>query len=130
MRLAEKVAIVTGTSPNIGGGIAEAFAREGAKLVCVDADEQNALDCARWIDGNLGPAIGRRCDVRNNAEVEAVVAAALAEFGRIDILVNGAVKYNMKGLLAMPLEAGGSFHADAGPIRRARCRERFWAQAR
>ena len=46
MRLAGKVAIVTGTSPNIGGGIAEGLADEGAKVVCVDVVADNARQCA------------------------------------------------------------------------------------
>src|SRR5262249_57401204 len=48
-RLAGKVAIVTGTSPNIGGGIAQGLADEGARLVCVDVAADNARQCAEWI---------------------------------------------------------------------------------
>jgi NAD(P)-dependent dehydrogenase (short-subunit alcohol dehydrogenase family) len=103
MRLKGKVAIITGTSPNIGGGIAEALAAEGANLVCVDADRANAMDCARYIEGQGGKAIGRVCDVRDEDQVKGVVQAAIDAFGGIDVLVNGAVKYNMKGLLTMPL---------------------------
>jgi NAD(P)-dependent dehydrogenase (short-subunit alcohol dehydrogenase family) len=42
VKLQDKVALVTGTSPNIGGGIAEGLADEGAKLVCVDIHPDNA----------------------------------------------------------------------------------------
>ena len=49
MKLAGKVAIVTGTSPNIGGGIAGGLADEGAKVVCVDVVADNAQQCAAWI---------------------------------------------------------------------------------
>ena len=103
MRLNGKVAIVSGVSPNIGGGIAEALAGEGASLVCVDVDEANAMDCARWIEKQGGKAIGRRCDVLDEAEVAGVVKAAVTRFGKVNVLVNGAVKYNMKGLLTMPV---------------------------
>jgi NAD(P)-dependent dehydrogenase (short-subunit alcohol dehydrogenase family) len=45
-RLAGKIAIVTGTSPNIGGGIAQGLADEGAAVVCVDIVPENAPQCA------------------------------------------------------------------------------------
>lgn len=103
MRLQGKVAIITGTSPNIGGGIAEALAKEGAAIVCVDADAANANDCARYLERTYGKAIGRQCDVLDEAQVKSVVKAAVDTFGTVNVLVNGAVKYNMKGLLTMPL---------------------------
>ena len=65
MRLSGKVAIVTGTSPNIGGGIAEGLAAEGAAIVAVDARADNANDCATQpvsvsftdpVCGSIGPA--------------------------------------------------------------------------
>ena len=48
-RLAGKVVVVTGTSPNIGGGIAEGLADEGARVVCVDIDADDAGQCAESI---------------------------------------------------------------------------------
>src|SRR5580704_10880696 len=54
MKLKDKVALVTGTSPNIGGGITEGLAAEGASLVCVDASIANATDCAKYITGTGG----------------------------------------------------------------------------
>jgi NAD(P)-dependent dehydrogenase (short-subunit alcohol dehydrogenase family) len=103
MRLKDKVALVTGTSPNIGGGLAEALAREGASLVCVDARADNALDCARAIGATGTRAIGLTCDVTDEHQVCGVVEAALAAFGRIDVLVNNAAIFNKKGVLDMPL---------------------------
>jgi NAD(P)-dependent dehydrogenase (short-subunit alcohol dehydrogenase family) len=67
MKLNDKVAVVTGTSPNIGGGIAEALAAEGATLVCVDALAANAADCANAIKDAGGKAIGITCDIRVNS---------------------------------------------------------------
>lgn len=104
MRLAGKVALITGTSPNIGGGIAEMMADEGAKVVCIDARPENANECAKYIRGRGGQAIGAVCDVTNESQVKAAVAAAKREFGGIDVLVSGAVVYNMKGLLEMTVE--------------------------
>lgn len=103
MRLAGKVAVVVGTSPNIGGGIAEGLAQEGAKLVCVDANADYAQRCAAAITMSGGQAIGVVCDVTDEGQVQAAVAQAQAAFSGIDILVNGAVIFNTKGVLDMPL---------------------------
>jgi NAD(P)-dependent dehydrogenase (short-subunit alcohol dehydrogenase family) len=104
MKLKDKVAIVTGTSPNIGGGIAEGLAAEGAAIVAVDANPANAADCANYLKSRNGGALGVTCDVTDEAQVQAAVAAALAEFGRIDVLVNNAAFFNKKGVLDMPFD--------------------------
>jgi NAD(P)-dependent dehydrogenase (short-subunit alcohol dehydrogenase family) len=101
MTLDNKVALVTGTSPNIGGGIAEALAAAGAALVAVDARADNARDCARYVESTGGRAIGLVADVTDESAVEAAVAAAVAAFGGIDILVNNAAFFNKKGVLDM-----------------------------
>jgi NAD(P)-dependent dehydrogenase (short-subunit alcohol dehydrogenase family) len=74
MKLAGKVAIVTGTSPNIGGGIAEGLAAEGARVVCVDVEADNAQQCAAAITARGGQALGLTCDVTDERQVEAMVA--------------------------------------------------------
>jgi NAD(P)-dependent dehydrogenase (short-subunit alcohol dehydrogenase family) len=104
MKLKDRVAIVTGTSPNIGGGIAEELAAEGAAIVAVDADAANASDCANYIKSKGGRAIGLTCDVTDEGQVRSAVDAALGEFGRIDILVNNAAFFNKKGVLDMPFD--------------------------
>ena len=104
MRLKGKVALVTGTSTNIGGGIAEGLAAEGAALVCVACREENAADCARYIKSTGGRAIGVTCDVTDERQVVASVLAARESFAGIDILVNSAVIFNKKGVLDMPLD--------------------------
>ena len=101
MRLNGKVALITGTSPNIGGGIAEALAREGAAIVAVDARPENAQDCANYIAGTGGRALGLTCDVADDVQVASSVAAALTAFGRIDVLINNAAIFNKKGVLEM-----------------------------
>lgn len=87
MRLKDKVAIVTGAGSGFGRGIAETFAREGAKVAVVDLVESAAGEVAACI----GPdAIAVRADVSSRAAIDAAVAATLQAFGRIDILVNNA----------------------------------------
>jgi NAD(P)-dependent dehydrogenase (short-subunit alcohol dehydrogenase family) len=102
-RLEGKVALVTGTSPNIGGGIAETLAHEGATIIAVDARVDNAADCARAIEAAGGKALGLTCDVCDEDQVRSTVEAALSAFGRIDVLVNNAAIFNKKGVLDMPL---------------------------
>jgi len=103
MRLNGKVALVTGTSPNIGGGIAEGLAHEGATIVAVDARPENAADCAGAIQMAGGKGLGLNCDVCDEDQVQQTVEAALSAFGRIDILVNNAATFNKKGVLDMTL---------------------------
>jgi NAD(P)-dependent dehydrogenase (short-subunit alcohol dehydrogenase family) len=104
MKLKDRVAIVTGTSPNIGGGIAEELAAEGAAIVAVDANEANARDCANYLKSRGSRAIGLTCDVADEGQVKATVDAALKEFGRIDVLVNNSALFNKNGVLDMPFD--------------------------
>lgn len=101
MKLAGKVAIVTGTSPNIGGGMVEALAAEGAAIVAVDAVEANAVDCAGAVNAAGGKAIAVTCDVLDEAQVKATVERVVEELGGVDILVNNAAIFNKKGVLDM-----------------------------
>ena len=103
-RLEGKVVIVTGTSPNIGGGIAEGLADEGAKVVCVDVAADNAMQCADWIKRRGGDALGITCDVTDEAQVEAMVAQVRDEYGGIDVLVNNAGILGGQSVVDMPLE--------------------------
>src|ERR1700736_455054 len=104
MKLKDRVALVTGTSPNIGGGVAEGLAAAGAAIVAVDAVAENAADCANYVNKIGGPAIGVTGDVTVESQVEAAVSAALKAFGRIDILVNNAAFFNKKGVIDMSYE--------------------------
>ncbi|MPZ24480.1 MAG: SDR family oxidoreductase [Dehalococcoidia bacterium] len=104
VKLEGKVAVVTGTSPNIMGGIAEELAAEGARLVAVDAREDFVNGCAESIKRSGGEAIGVVCDVTDEEQVKRTIGSAVEAFGSVDILVNGAVKQNRKGLLGMPID--------------------------
>lgn len=100
-RLSGKTALVTGTSPNIGGGLVEALADAGASIIAVDANAENAEKCAAAVNAAGGRAVAVTCDVTDEAQVEAAVRTGIEEFGGIDILVNNAATFNRKGVLDM-----------------------------
>lgn len=104
MRLARKTVLITGVSPNIGGGIAEVLAVEGAAVVAVDARAENAEACAAYIESQGGRAMGLVCDVSVEEEVAATVDKALARFGHIDGLVNNAAFFTKGSAVDMPLD--------------------------
>jgi 3-oxoacyl-[acyl-carrier protein] reductase len=87
MKLADKVAIVTGAASGFGKAIAETFAKEGAKVVVADINGQGARAVAQGIGAS---AVHVAVDVAKRAEVEAMVAEAVRAFGGLDILVNNA----------------------------------------
>lgn len=104
MKLTGKVALITGTSTNIGGGIAEGLAAEGAAIICVDSRAENAEDCARYLKSIEMRAAAVTCDVTDEQQVIAAVTAAREAFGGVDILVNSAAIFNRKGVIEMPLD--------------------------
>lgn len=90
MRLADKVAIVTGGGGGIGSAISTTLAREGATVVVADFDLANAEAVAREIIAAGGTARALKVDVGDQANATGMVETCVAEFGRLDILVNGA----------------------------------------
>jgi NAD(P)-dependent dehydrogenase (short-subunit alcohol dehydrogenase family) len=103
-RLDGKVAVVTGTSPNIGGVVASGLAAAGARVACNDIDASNAEQRAAAIVAAGGTALAVPFDVTDLAAARAGVAAVLERFGRVDLLVNNAVKFDMGGVLDMDVE--------------------------
>jgi len=88
MEIRGKVAIVTGGASGIGAALAQKFAAEGARgVVVADLNEERAQGVARAI-GDV--AIAVRCDVSSEAGVQALVAAAKARFGQVDIFMSNA----------------------------------------
>src|SRR5690606_1032077 len=87
MKLKDRVAIVTGAASGFGAEIARQYVAEGAKVAVADINVAGAREVA----GALGDdALAVSCDVTRRADIDALVAATLERFGRLDIVVNNA----------------------------------------
>jgi 3-oxoacyl-[acyl-carrier protein] reductase len=85
-----RVAVVTGAGGGIGRATAQVLAGSGAVVYCADVREGEALETAAEIIMSGGAAIGRSVDVSESDEVAALVASAVADHGRLDVMCNVA----------------------------------------
>ena len=83
-----KSAIVTGAGSGVGRASAQRFAEEGARVVVADIGLDQAKETVRLIEGSDGTAIAVGVDVANEVQVQAMIAAAVEQYGRLDILFN------------------------------------------
>ncbi|MDE2344262.1 MAG: 3-oxoacyl-ACP reductase FabG [Betaproteobacteria bacterium] len=90
MKLADRVALITGAANGIGRATAHKFAAEGAQVVLCDLSQDPVEAVAAAIRAEGGRAVGHRLDVTDRPRVDEVVAAVVASHGRIDILINNA----------------------------------------
>lgn len=88
--LKDKVAIVTGAASGMGAATATLFAQAGARVVVSDVDEKGGREVVAEIERAGNVAFFQRANVALAADVEALVAAAVARFGRLDVAVNNA----------------------------------------
>ena len=107
LRLQDKVAIVTGSSSGLGRAIAIRYAQEGAKVVCADLSpkaraqvpEETDIATHDAILQASGQAIYVQTDVGDAVQMEALVRAAVQEYGRLDMLEAGKLQVNQKTTL-------------------------------
>lgn len=93
-KLQDKVALVTGASKGIGAAIARQLAADGAKVVVNYAADKNGADkVVAAIDAAGGTAVALAANVTDQPQVEALIQSTLAQFGRLDIVVNNAGVY-------------------------------------
>lgn len=104
MLLEGKVAIVTGTGPNIGGEIARTLATNGARVACMDVRPEMAEATAQQITGAGGRAIAVSGDITKPDDVEKVVGKVVGALGGVHILVNNAGVSPLGGLMDVKSE--------------------------
>jgi len=107
-RLDSKVALVTGGASGIGRATALTFAREGAKLIVADMNEDGGQQTVHMITEKGGEAIFVRTDVSQAVEVQALISKVVETYGRLDCAHNNA------GISGFGI-AGGSYTRDSAP---------------
>ena len=112
-----RTVFITGASRGIGKAIGIAAAREGANVVvAAKSDAPNPKlpgtihDAAQEMEAAGGRALAVRCDVRDDAQVQAAVAAAVERFGGIDVLVNNASAIFLAGTVETPMKRFDLMH--------------------
>lgn len=108
MRLAGRVAIITGAGSGIGQATAELFGEEGAKVVVADIDGKAGEATAQKIRDQHGTAHIIRADISKEDDARKIAAGAVEAFGSIDILVNNAATFVLKGFEANAEDWGRS----------------------
>ena len=107
--LREKAVLITGATRNHGRASALAFAEEGANLLLCTRQSMDLLEETAQLASKSGVrVVTGRCDVSDESDVESFVKMGLAEFGRIDVLVNNAVWRVRESLLDLTKEKWGA----------------------
>src|ERR1700749_2226063 len=105
-KLSNKIAVVTGASKGIGAEIAKEFAAQGATVVVnYSSSREGAEKVLSDIVAKGGNVVALGGDVRGEKEVEAFFAAVKEKFGRVDVLVNNAGKYEFGPLPTITTES-------------------------
>ncbi|MBN1316112.1 MAG: SDR family oxidoreductase [Anaerolineales bacterium] len=90
MRLENKVALITGAALGQGRAACQLFAREGAKIIAVDVNQDAGQETVELVRQESGEIVFFTCDVRNEKEVKETIQGGVQTFGQLDILYNNA----------------------------------------
>jgi NAD(P)-dependent dehydrogenase (short-subunit alcohol dehydrogenase family) len=104
MRLVDKTAIVTGSRRGIGKAIAMELAKEGANVVVCDISQEDCQKVADEIQAIGRKALAIKCDITLKSEVLEMMDRTIAEFGRVDILINNAATGIIKSFVRLTEE--------------------------
>lgn len=102
--LVGKVALITGAASGQGRAAAELFAEHGASVVVVDVNDDGAAETVALVEKDGGTAVAVHADVSRRTDCDAIIDAAIAAYGRLDVLYNNAA-IQMSGRLVDTTEA-------------------------
>lgn len=114
-RLEDRVALVSGGAQGLGRAIARRLASEGARVTVVDLNEEKGAECADVIKAEGGHAAFVRANIAKREAIEEAVAAAVADTGRLDVLVNAAQFFAMPKALELVGEKDWDLSEATGP---------------
>ena len=106
-RLGGKAALITGAARGIGRAFAEAYVREGARVAIADI---NAVAANKTADDLGEAAVGLEMDVTRQSSIDAAVAGTVAQFGRIDILINNAALFTAAPIIEIERAGADAVH--------------------
>jgi NAD(P)-dependent dehydrogenase (short-subunit alcohol dehydrogenase family) len=104
VKLADRVAVVTGAAKGIGAGIAAEFVREGAAVVIADVDDAAASETAASLGGDDGRVKAVHCDVSREQDVRRLMDEAVVSFGGLHVVVNNAAVGIYKSVVEATVE--------------------------
>ncbi|MFC7394763.1 SDR family NAD(P)-dependent oxidoreductase [Scopulibacillus cellulosilyticus] len=104
MRLENKVAVITGGGTGIGKETALLFAKEGAKIVITDINQESGSQAVKDIEANSGEALFVQHDVSKEEDWKKVAEETIKTFGKVDVLFNNAGIYIIKPVADIELE--------------------------
>lgn len=100
----KKVVLITGAASGIGYEISMDFAKEGAKIVLTDINEEAVQQAADELKGQGFECIGIKCDVTSETEIKAAIDKTMETFGSLDVLINNAGMQHVSPIEEFPTE--------------------------